>query len=132
MSLKTAINFRFLINQLTQTETHQFINELLDPNIIITALFNHILEESTHKQFNGDHINDIISNIILSRKKKPKPTIPIQTIQLNQLPKRLIGVISSFITQKDYIHFSQNNRWIYLGCNTPNLLQELNLIKITN
>ncbi len=51
-------------------------------------------------------------------------------IKLDSIPKSLIGVIASFLNQKNYINFSKCNRYIYLGCNTPNLMQELNLYEI--
>ena len=39
----------------------------------------------------------------------------------------MIGYTASFLTQCNYFNLSACNRSIYLGCNTPNLLQELNL-----
>eukprot|EP01084_Bolivina_argentea_P008006 14983_1 len=131
MSLTEAIKFGFLSAQLTTEEMFQLAKRLInnDINIINSALFNYI------KNIQTSNINDIISNIILSRKKKPKP-IPSQHIKLDQLPKRLIGVIASFLQQndffKDYTDFSQTNRWIYLGCNSPNLMQQLSLTDVND
>eukprot|EP01084_Bolivina_argentea_P194917 334508_1 len=120
MALTQAVRFRWLETQLTIKECHQFMNKLLDQNrdMIMKALFNQILKETNEEQCNGNKINNIISKIIQSRKKKPKP-IGIQNIKLNQLPKGLIGVIASFLNQYDYFHFSFTNRFIYLGCNSP-------------
>eukprot|EP01084_Bolivina_argentea_P049575 91168_1 len=130
MSLCKAIKYRHLASQLTVTETRQFLNELNDPNDIINkALFQFCIHSSNDEHANS--INNILTKIITSRKKKPKPTTT-QNIKLDQFPKQLIGVISSFLNQYEYINFSKSNRFIFLGCNTPNLLQKLNINEIKN
>eukprot|EP01084_Bolivina_argentea_P286152 490838_1 len=128
MSLSKAVKFQFLAAQLTENETSLFINKLFQnhPKHINMALFNHMLNVLTTAE--SDNINELISNIIQSRKKKPKP-IKKQNIKLDSIPKSLIGVIASFLNQKNYINFSKCNRYIYLGCNTPNLIQVLILYK---
>eukprot|EP01084_Bolivina_argentea_P094621 170112_1 len=132
MSLTKAIKFQYLFNQLTQTEKHQFVDKLsCDNDIIAKSLFYYIVNASLNQQCDSDTINNTISNIIRSRKKNPY-SIQAQNVTINDLPQRLIGVISSFLTQQNYINFSYTNRFNYLGCNTPNLLQELNLIKYNN
>eukprot|EP01084_Bolivina_argentea_P286151 490837_1 len=110
MSLSKAVKFQFLAAQLTENETRLFINSVLQNHsqYIKMALFHRIT----------------ILNIIQTRKKKPKP-IKKQNIKLDSIPKSLIGVIASFLNQKNYINFSKCNRYIYLGCYTPNLMQEL-------
>eukprot|EP01084_Bolivina_argentea_P081343 147303_1 len=128
MTLCKAIQFRHLLSQLTTIETKQFINQLTHDssnNIINNALFQFCKKSSNNEQ--TDTINNLLTKIIRSRKKKPK-TITTQNIKLHTLPKQLIGVISSFLNQYDYINFSKSNRFIFIGCNTPNLLQELNLL----
>eukprot|EP01083_Nonionella_stella_P114888 340066_1 len=72
----------------------------------------------------ADYLSNSINQIILSRKNKPKS---LPKLKLDHVPKQLIGVISSFLPQFDYINFSKTNRFIYLGCNSPNKLHELNL-----
>eukprot|EP01084_Bolivina_argentea_P286153 490839_1 len=103
MSLSKAVKFQFLAAQLTENETRLFINSVLQNHsqYIKMALFHRIT----------------ILNIIQTRKKKPKP-IKKQNIKLDSIPKSLIGVIASFLNQKNYINFSKCNRYIYLGCNT--------------
>eukprot|EP01084_Bolivina_argentea_P300220 517604_1 len=131
MALTEAIRFRWLESQLSTNECHQFVNKLLHQNrdIIAQALFKQILKDTN--EHNGIEINNIISKVIQSRQNKPKP-IATQNIKLDQLPKRLIGVIASFCNQNDYFDFSFTNRFVYLGCNSPNLLQELDLNEINN
>eukprot|EP01084_Bolivina_argentea_P136758 240856_1 len=122
MSVKKAIKFRFLAAQLRTQETHLFVNRLIDinKNTIISALFHQMISTPiTHDQSaTTDHINEIISNIILSRQEKPK-AIQTQNVKLDQIPQKLISVISSFLYLYEYIDFSQTSRFIYLGCNTP-------------
>eukprot|EP01084_Bolivina_argentea_P300221 517605_1 len=152
MALTEAIRFRWLESQLSTNECHQFVNKLLHQNrdIIAQALFKQILKDTN--EHNGIEINNIISKVIQSRQNKPKP-IATQNIKLDQLPKRLIGVIASFCNQNDYFDFSFKipplysitpiyaitpcihifpTPLIYLGCNSPNLLQELDLNEINN
>eukprot|EP01084_Bolivina_argentea_P127162 224950_1 len=133
MQLNKAIKFRYLSAQLTVTEHRHFIHKLLDynTNIINSALFYQILNQSINNSTQSDHINTLVSNIILSRKKKSKPHTT-QTIKLDLIPKSLIGVTASFLEQSDYINFSKSNRIIFIGCNSPNLLQQLDLRKIRN
>eukprot|EP01084_Bolivina_argentea_P052373 96227_1 len=133
MSVNKAIKFRYLAAQLTNEETHFFINKLIEnhTNTILNALFHQMAKVRINDSSENDSINNIISNIILSREKKPKIFVP-QNIKLDQIPQKLIGIISSFLNQHEYIHFSQLNRFIYLGCNTPNTLQVLNLRKTKN
>eukprot|EP01084_Bolivina_argentea_P113477 202222_1 len=131
MSLCKGIKCRHLSSQLTKTERKQFLNELSNGinNIINKALFEFCIKSSNNSSVNT--INNLLTKIIRSRKKKPK-RITTENIKLDIIPRQLIGHISSFLYQYDYINFSKTNRFIFLGCNTPNLLQELNLISIQN
>merc|ERR1712228_191758 len=62
-----------------------------------------------------------------------KPSIDSKAnLKLDCIPRQLIGATASFLQQKDYIHLSKTNRSVFLGCNTPNLMQELNLLKIAD
>eukprot|EP01083_Nonionella_stella_P126711 383616_1 len=54
-------------------------------------------------------------------------SIPEKTNRKHQLPRALIGYTASFLPQMDYVKFAMSNRSIYLGCNSPNLLPELDL-----
>eukprot|EP01084_Bolivina_argentea_P126538 224031_1 len=115
MSLSKAVKFQVLVNQLTQNEICSFINKLFEdhPKCIQMGLFYYLLHTPPNNESNN--INKLISNIIQSRKKKPKQTTK-QNIKLDSVPKPLIGVIASFMSQFDYIDFSKCNRYIYLGC----------------
>eukprot|EP01083_Nonionella_stella_P100110 281965_1 len=135
MSTVEGIRFQHLAAQLTSIETKQFIYKLfdLDINIFISALF-HYITQSPPDCINDIHtITNLISNIILSRKKTRKAPKPISTpssIKFNELPSPLIGATASFLCQHDYIHLSQCCRSMFIGCNAPNQMQTLNLLNV--
>eukprot|EP01083_Nonionella_stella_P175939 614247_1 len=98
-------------------------------DIIFTSLFTHIVK--TNQIHEANHFNESLSDIINSRKEKPK-AIPTNNIQLHQMPRALIGYTASFLKQRDYVKFAMSNRTIYLGCNSPNLLHWLDLTDMTD
>eukprot|EP01083_Nonionella_stella_P176341 616687_1 len=112
--------------QLTHEERVGFLSKLAQTHmdIILTTLFTHLVQ--TNQINEATHFNESLSNIINSRKETPK-AVPTNNIQIHQLPRALIGHTASFLKQCDYITFSLSNRSIYLGCNSPNLLHELDL-----
>eukprot|EP01084_Bolivina_argentea_P029363 54503_1 len=131
--LATLIKFRQLNEQLTQEEYEQFLIKaagLCPRNFIISSIFN---------QFNNnrntvtdtqqiDVMNNIMHEIIESREpetnNEKEDIIPIN---IEYLPKYLIGEIGSFLNQKCYSHFSQCNRTIYINCNKPKTLQHIHI-----
>eukprot|EP01083_Nonionella_stella_P043116 116374_1 len=125
MSLNKAIQFRHLISQLTHQERVGFLSNLIDscPDIIIISLFGHLSQSNQIEEVNA--FNTELSDIIQSRKDKPAPLS--QNIKLDQFPRAIIGYTASFLKQRDYIHFSMSNRSVYLGCSSPNTLQELKI-----
>eukprot|EP01083_Nonionella_stella_P059641 156029_1 len=124
MSLIKAIHFRHLSSQLTDQERLQFLSQLVHSHtdIIFTSLFHHLSKPNQINEVTD--INNRLSDIIESRKDKPKP-LCTKLIQLHQFPEAIIGYVASFLQQKIYIHFSMTNRFIYLACNSPNGLQQL-------
>eukprot|EP01083_Nonionella_stella_P079257 217299_1 len=136
MALCKAISFRFLDAQLTKPERNHFLFKLQDinANIIGNALFHYIMHLSPNNLSDADNMNDLMSNIILSRKKEQNKNDVVfansSQIKLDRIPKRLVGEISSFLHSLDYINLSKTNRFMYMGCNSPNKLQELQLTNI--
>eukprot|EP01083_Nonionella_stella_P145900 458185_1 len=127
-----ALKFRALCAQLTPTETKSFINSVIDVNgtVLFSALFHLILSSCTYKDFDADDLNRMVSNIILSRKKTPKQNATVACPKtINDLPPALVGHTASFLPQSDYIKLSTCARSLFIGCNTPNQMQELNLLK---
>eukprot|EP01083_Nonionella_stella_P293463 998024_1 len=127
MSLTKAIHFRHLIKQLTTEECTQFLSTIFSSHVdlIMTSLFHHLAKSNQINEVN--HFNESLSDIIQSRKDKPKLQC-MRNRELHQFPSALIGHTASFLMKSDYVHFSMANRSIYLGCNLPsNQLQELDL-----
>ena len=124
MSTKEAIRFKYLHNQLSTSEKQQFMLQLIDQqnDIATRALFKYFIWN--HNE--AENVNNMISTIIRKREKIPNEE---QQFKLDMIPKPLIGHIASFSYQSDYANLcrSRTNRNIYLGCNTPNMLQHLEL-----
>eukprot|EP01083_Nonionella_stella_P154490 497852_1 len=129
MSLTQAIRFHHLITQLTSTECNQFLSTMAHShsNVILSAFFQYVLQ--SNKTHEVARFNESLSNIIRSREGKPKQLAP-KDMKLHEFPRPVIGYVGSFLYQHDYIDFSMTNRSIYLGCNSPNVLQELSLRKV--
>ena len=120
------------------TDGKYALTDVVGENVVHhkTALFNHLTQSQTTNISNNNdnelnNINDTISNIIQQRKEKPKP-FPTTNIKLDELPKALIGHTASFLHQNEYHRLEKTNRSIYIGCNTPNMLNNLDLRKIKN
>eukprot|EP01083_Nonionella_stella_P166456 556590_1 len=98
MSLTEAIQFRSLISQLTHEECVGFLSKLIDSHMdtLVTSLF-HVIKTNQSAPVNS--FNESLCDIIESRDEKP------QAVSLRNP--------------------NSSNRSIYLGCNSPNLLQEL-------
>eukprot|EP01083_Nonionella_stella_P209323 758900_1 len=126
MSLTKAVHFRELITQLTNEERVGFLSQLIDShvNMILTCLFQHLSKPNQMAQV--DDFNQSILDIIQARKDKPKPWCT-RDIKFDRFPRAIIGYTASFLHQSDYVKFSVSNRSIYLGCNLPNTLHELDL-----
>ncbi len=83
------------------------------------ALFGALINSDN---INADNINNLISNIIQS-------PIPKQNMKLDDIPRQLIGVHRFHL--KMIIIILVNQIDIFIGCNTPNLLQSLKIISIS-
>eukprot|EP01084_Bolivina_argentea_P237074 398523_1 len=140
--LAKAVSFRLLIKQLSKDEFLALMSKIFDikhSDLISTSLFNYFIHQKSIKNCNTNDLNNInliLSEIIQSRKPKPKQpkseSTHIATIQLDTLPKALIGNIASYAAQTCYFQFQKTNRKIFIGCNSPNKLIKLNLLNITN
>eukprot|EP01083_Nonionella_stella_P185416 675978_1 len=133
MSLTKAIKFQYLFSQLTHEECVGFLSKLVDSHmdIIVGSLFCHFVKANQNQINELNSFNESLSNIIQSRKEKPKAISP-RNMTLSRLPRAIIGHTASFLEPYDYIDFSMSNRSIYLGCNSPNLLHALNVTDITD
>eukprot|EP01084_Bolivina_argentea_P075485 136840_1 len=100
--LTKAISFRSLIKQLSKYEFLTFMSKIYDINhsdLIAKSLFNYFIDGTNPNADDLNNINSILSEIIQSRKPKPKPqseSIITATIKLDILPTALIGNIASY------------------------------------
>eukprot|EP01083_Nonionella_stella_P174489 605056_1 len=134
-SLVEAIRFRALSSKLDKTEFNTFILEFIQGcgrNILVTSLFNQFHTSNTTENANRQALQTcigVIKQIMESRKRKPN-TLSQTQITIHSLSPELIGELSSYLCQKDNCAFSVVNRAIYIGCNTPNTLRQLDLTGI--
>ena len=126
MSLVQAIKFRALVAQLSDTDTQSFVTNLAlcDPQLIIRSLTSRFICQSRSSDDDTENkkCNDILSTIIQSRDSDDNKSCDDK---LDTLPRRVIGICSSFLDQTSYAALSVANRSTYLGSNSPILLQEL-------
>eukprot|EP01083_Nonionella_stella_P284349 967972_1 len=126
MSLTKAIRFRSLLSQLTHEECVGFLSKLVDSHMdtLVTSLF-HVIKTNQSAPVNS--FNKSLCEIIESREEKTQAVSTRREAgsSIEEFPICIIGAIASCLTQRDYFHFSSSSRSIYLGCNSPNLLQEL-------
>ena len=125
MSVVAGVRFGHLMSQLTEQETTSFISQL-NPNLIAKALFYFVVNQSTTTT-SGYDVTQMVSDIIESRKPAKKETNDTKCKSLDQLPQRLIGNVACYLQEESYKELSRTNRAIYIGCNTPNLLQDLEI-----
>lgn len=134
MSVAQAVRFRLLFNKLDRAEVNAFFISHID--VIVTSLFDHIKQPRNDNV--ARHVNQAISDVIKSRKSKTesksKADIGAETLpmSLHDLPHALVGKTASFLTQKDYAHFSRSCRTLYISCHAPNMLRFLDLRHCTS
>ena len=132
MSVYNSVRFCYLISQLTEKETRRLLSSITN-EVLIKALFYYVLHQCNYSKrcttdSNLETAEDVIqmtSNIIQSREATEDQIRNTECKCIDQLPLRLIGNVSSYFQRKDYESCSQTNRTLYMGCNTPTLLQSV-------
>ena len=128
MALVQIFEFRELAAQLTKEETKSFFIKLFefDPKLMIHALSSHFIYQSKNRDDTAvnAHCNKLISTIIRSRETDIHREE--ENNRFDSLPRRIIGVCASYLDQMSYAALSATNRASYLGCNGPNMLNEVN------
>ena len=89
----------------------------------MTSILESSIKEANDSAQNA-HCNKIISTIIRSRETDTHHEE--ENKRLDRLPKRIIGVCASYLDQMSYAALEATNRSCYLGCNDPNMLNEVN------
>ena len=135
-ALYETMKFSLLIDKLSDTEFNEF-TALFVKQCGRKALMTPFISQTFINKCNTNHSNDhckkkamkIVQTIIRSSSNDIEP---MQESTIQTLPKTIIGEISSYLPQKDYVSLSTTSKLIYIGCNDPNKLQNLDLIKIDN
>ena len=129
-NLASSIKFRSLLSQLSKDEYLTFMSKIFDQNQIEwigTSLFNYFMKSDTASNQNRlgvVGVNDILSSIIQSRQPNTDSTSPSKP-NLDTLPRAIIGHAASFLDQKAYHRMEQTTRAVFIGCNAPNMLKQL-------
>ena len=132
-SICKVIKFRSIIEALTDTEFDTFISHFRrqcgrNALLVVGSPFNFKNNTLSH---NVEIAINIVETIIRSRKK----SINISSSnnkKLDTLPCAIIGEIGSYLRQRDHIRLSKCSRSVYIGCNDPNTLRQLNLLQTQN
>ena len=128
-----VIKYQSLVRQLSDTEFSQFMSHLVHRcgrSAFSTPFCNQFLKDSSNNT--NHHTIDVAIKIIktIIRSRQQSINTSPATKKLDSLPNTIIGEIGSYLQQNGYISFTKTNRVIYLGCNDPNTLRELNLIQL--
>ena len=122
---------------LNETEFGIFLSEIarelkkLGREAMMAILFNQFSAVNAHKLLDQNTLVSLIAIIEgIIEKRKKQPSTDSSPPQMHLLPSVLIGNIASFCIQKDHIDLSKCCRAMYIGSNTPNTLQQLNLLFI--
>ena len=128
MALVPAIEFRNLWAQLSAKETLKFTIHLIvsHPHLLIELLSYRFINQSKRSTEDPLHSHCIgaISSIILSRDKSDTKS---DVAKFDALPLRIIGLCSAYLDQKSNRRLSVCSRSIYLGANSPVMLQHFDL-----
>lgn len=136
-TLAQAINFRSLADQLDDAEYQRMIARLLAGSPrghVMSWLFKQFVtcKAGSFTRALFDNTMDQTTKII--RARKPKQSAPKQNINNQTNICSLSGdshrEIASYLRQKEYFAYAQTNRAIFVGCNSPNSLRHLDLIKV--
>ena len=136
-----VIKFRSLVGSLNDQEFIVFLSNIIQQygrDVFLSSFCNQFLQtQCINTNIPTSTINtatNIVRNIITSRHSSHKSayTHSSTTRKLDSLPSSLIGEIASYLKHKSYSLLSQSNRAIYIGCNNPNTLRELNLFNVDN
>eukprot|EP01083_Nonionella_stella_P174491 605061_1 len=137
-SFVEVIRFRVLSSKLDNNEFNAFILEFIRKcgrNVLMTSLFNPFITTNTNINHQALHTCiGIIKQIMESRKSKAELPYPLSHTQttIHSLSPELIGELSSYLCQRGNCAFGAVNRTIYIACNTPNTLQQLDLTASDN
>lgn len=114
-----CINFYIVKNKKLESDNYSSYNPLVKDFVTpLTQQMEYALKLLNKLLRNQNNTNNVNTQLI------PELTKPIL---IQSLPSVVIGSIASYLRQKEYIVFLQTCRSIFIGCNSPNTLTELNI-----
>ena len=136
MSLCNAIRFRSLCDQLSTAEKQSLLLGLVkeSPDVLISSIFHGLKchNKADSMSVYANKINDKISAIMRAR-DKTKQIISSKTKSisssesLHEIPNPIINKCASYLYQDELSNLGKVCRKIYIACNTPNPLQNIEL-----
>ena len=131
--MDSLIQSQILFDSLDTNERRVYVNKVIErcaPDIINEALFMYFSKKILSFQpYDSNHINlmnESLTDIIYSRDTIEESASSYS--KLDEISPPLISKIASFLNEMDYIHFSQTNRKIYIGCHSPYSLTSIDFI----
>lgn len=130
-----AVRFGNLAEQLTDAEFIQLLVETVKKCGKIFMSRALIAKSLTIQQSDeGDvgTVSQMISLIksLIQKREHSSNTTSLHSAKISFLVAPLIGSIASYLHQKEHARFGLVSRRIYICCNTPNTLRDLNAIRI--
>ena len=74
-------------------------------------------------------MTSLVSDIL---QKRSVSTANHSQMKFNDIPSPLVGEIASYLHQKTYAGFSRTSRKVFVSCNSPNTLRNMDLTKVTD
>ena len=130
--LMSVLKFKQMSAQLNDTELDAFMCKIwraVGREETLQLLCAPFINQSNPDLDTLTSMSHIASDIIQNRDLKVSPC-PIRNI--SDLPSSLIGEIASYLPQESYCAFSRANRKLYVDCNSPNRLQNMDLTTVDN
>ena len=144
--LPLLITFRQSLASIDENEFDQFLDKVVQQygrDLLRTALFmrfsscQHKTNQSTTDEETLRGLLDIVNDIITTRDESADSDVDRkealeekESVPILSLSESLIGGIGSFLDQRSNYSFGSSCRYIYIGLNSPNTLQELDLLGV--
>eukprot|EP01083_Nonionella_stella_P019795 54930_1 len=147
--MEHLIQFRLLSASLNDDEKDELIVELVDictNTMLISAIFDHLARVIKSPEYDNKtilQINSVLFKIIEKRDVDTKEMIESTEsvdimndesestiIEFQHIPSDLIRHISSYLQMKDHMSFEQSSREVYVSCNSPSTLQNVDFTNI--
>ena len=130
--LLSVLNFKQISAHLNEAELDAFMSKMwrtVGREETLQLLCAPFINQSNSNLDALTSMTHIASDIIQCRDSKVPPCA---TLKIVDIPSSLIGEIASYLLQESYCAFSRASRKLYVDCNSPNRLQEMDLTEVDN